>query len=67
MSIQFMPPSSPRRSACELGVVVGMDQDAADEAAAEHQLGDLKTGAAERSIAHAFLPGTRLHRLVPLR
>ena len=36
----------------ELGVVVGMDQDAADEAAAEHQLGDLKAGTAERSIAH---------------
>ena len=52
MSIQLMPASSARLSACAPGGVVLVDQDAADPAAAEHQLGDLEPGLAERAIAH---------------
>ena len=38
------------------GGVVLVDQDAADPAAAEHQLGDLEAGPAEGPVTHLFWP-----------
>ena len=56
MSIQLMPASSARSIAAVLVAGVLVDQDAADPAAAEHQLRDLPAGPAERSVAHGSSP-----------